>query len=157
MHGSSALKLDEYNQGMESFLLNAQSKSLQRFYSEFWSRLDGQGCSGSTDLSLLESRLLRFVNSQGPARMCEISEFLSYPTSTLTYMADRLVKRGYLERRRDKNDRRSIRLHLTQQAETYLEKRQGRVTELCKKALGGLSEMERKQLSMIIGKVVAAI
>jgi len=156
----SALSVTEMpfmTNAFDQFKLQTQTKSLVRFYQEFWDRIDGRGGSGEADLSLVEARLLKFVRSQGPVRMCDISQNLNYPTSTLTYMVDRLVKRGYLERKRDHEDRRAIRLTLTDKAEDYLSKRVNQASEICQEAIQRLDDLERRQLSNLLGKIVAAL
>jgi len=113
----------------QNFRLKAQATFLSRFYQTFWDQIDGKGDTGSPDLSVAESRLLRFLLRNGASRMCDLSVNLGYPTSTLTYMVERLRKRGYIERKRDMTDRRAIRVHLAQKAEGFLQQKNGELVQ----------------------------
>ena len=61
-------------------------------------------------LPLAQLRLLWTVFHASQATMKELSERLGVSQSTVTQLADRLVKRGLVERRADPGDRRIVRL-----------------------------------------------
>ena len=142
-----------FNTGTETFQFQTQVNSLARIYQAFWDQSVKAGQSADqSDLNLTECHLLRFLKAAGPSRMCDISSALDVPTSTLTYMVDRLVTRGYIKRERDPKDRRSIRVSVTDQANVILDSHINQLADLCKKALSPLSQQERRQLIMTLSK-----
>ena len=58
--------------------------------------------------------ILFALSSEKSMTMGELSSFLSIDNSTLTRLADRLVKQGFIERVRDSSDRRVLKIMLTQ-------------------------------------------
>ncbi len=62
-------------------------------------------------LPLAQLRLLMAVYYGPDATMKDFSERLNVTQSTVTQLAERLVRRGFVERRTDENDRRVVRLH----------------------------------------------
>jgi len=55
-----------------------------------------------------ESHLLAFVGVYGPCRVGELRRVFGYQPSTLTSMLDRLESEGFVTRRTDRGDRRSL-------------------------------------------------
>jgi DNA-binding MarR family transcriptional regulator len=72
------------------------------------------GDSPLWDLPLPQLRLLGMLERHGGARMSEVSEKLGVALSTATQIADRLTARGWVQRESDPEDRRVVRLALTQ-------------------------------------------
>ncbi len=64
-------------------------------------------------LPLAQMRLLWTVRHQSEATMKDLSERLNVSQSTVTQLAERLVKRGLAERIADPTDRRVVRLRLS--------------------------------------------
>ncbi len=75
---------------------------------------------GTKDLSMKEMNVLEAVSqkaAQGRNTMTEVAESLSIRISSLTTAASALVRKGYLQRESAADDRRIIRLCLTQKGE----------------------------------------
>ena len=66
-----------------------------------------------SDLSIAEMHTLDAIGPYEARTMTETASSLGITTGTLTVSIDRLVKKGYVERRRDENDRRIVRISLT--------------------------------------------
>lgn len=64
-------------------------------------------------LPLAQLRLLWTVFYRPDATMKDFSERLAVSQSTVTQLAERLIRRGLVERRADSVDRRVVRLHLS--------------------------------------------
>jgi DNA-binding MarR family transcriptional regulator len=64
-------------------------------------------------LPLAQLRLLWTVFYRTDATMKDFSECLGVSQSTVTQLADRLVRRGLVERKTDPSDRRVVRLHVS--------------------------------------------
>jgi DNA-binding MarR family transcriptional regulator len=71
-------------------------------------------------LPLAQLRLLWTVRYSSNATMKDYSERLGVSQSTVTQLADRLVRRGLVERQNDLTDRRVIRLHVSEMGSRIL-------------------------------------
>ena len=80
-------------------VLVAEEKSLQKGY--------------FSNLSLAEMHTLDAIGPYESRTMTETAQILGITVSTLTVSVDRLVKKGFVERRRDEEDRRVVRISLT--------------------------------------------
>ncbi len=65
------------------------------------------------DISVAEMHTLEGIGLYGNRTMSETAATLGITTGTLTVAIDRLVRKGYVERNRDKIDRRVVRIELT--------------------------------------------
>ena len=73
------------------------------------------GKAGSTaDMELLHTVAVALTRQPEPVSMGELSRMLDVPLSTATRIMDWLVKSGYVERLPDPQDRRVVRVGLTQ-------------------------------------------
>lgn len=66
-----------------------------------------------SDISVAEMHTLEGIGLYGSRTMSETAATLGITTGTLTVAIDRLVRKGYVERRRDVTDRRVVRIELT--------------------------------------------
>ncbi len=94
---------------------------------------------------------------RGALTMGEFSSLLSVPLSTATRIADWLVDRGYIQRLTDTEDRRVVRVALTEKGhelhstiDLYIRKR-------LEKILSCLTDRERDKLLKLVGKVVTGL
>lgn len=67
------------------------------------------------DLSVAEMHTLESIGLYDTKTMSETAASLGVTTGTLTVAVDRLVRKGYIKRRRDDHDRRVVRVQLTRQ------------------------------------------
>ncbi len=65
------------------------------------------------DLSIAQLRCFHGIARHEGSKMHELGERLHVKLPALSHLVDRLVRRGLVERRPDKRDRRVVRLHLT--------------------------------------------
>ena len=111
------------------------------------------------DLSLREFHLIeevcRTVDGEGDNRPTAIAAALQVTAGTLTASVTLLEKKGYLERRRDNQDRRAVRLYPTEKArwanELHSRFHQGMVAEV----LSVLTEEEAVIFVRALGAVSA--
>ena len=67
--------------------------------------------SSSKDLSITEIHTLVAIGKGRPKTMTHVANLLGIKVSTLTIAINKLVKKGYVERLRDEQDRRIVRIH----------------------------------------------
>lgn len=65
------------------------------------------------DVTLTQFRSLVVLASRGPQGMASLAEALGVTPPTATRLCDRLVRKGLVRRRADRNDRRQVRVALT--------------------------------------------
>jgi DNA-binding MarR family transcriptional regulator len=68
---------------------------------------------GDADISLPQHRALALLASRGPQRMTDLADLLGVNSSTATRHCDRLQRRGLVQRTRATDDRRAVRVSLT--------------------------------------------
>ncbi|WP_245915604.1 MarR family winged helix-turn-helix transcriptional regulator [Leptospira johnsonii] len=65
-------------------------------------------------LHITDHKCVDFLFTQGPQTAGEISKTMGLSTGAVTSLIDRLEKKGLVERKNDPNDRRKVRIFLTQ-------------------------------------------
>jgi MarR family transcriptional regulator, lower aerobic nicotinate degradation pathway regulator len=105
------------------------------------------------ELSLVQVRLLGILRDREPG-MLEVATFLSLDKSSVTGLVDRAERRGLVRRTSTRDDRRAVRVALTERGRgialkfaKHLERELGALVE-------GLSEIDRKRLSVLASQVV---
>lgn len=73
------------------------------------------------DLSAAQYRALVVLASRGPRRMVDLAHLLGVEPSSLGRMCDRLVRKGFVRRRRSRSDRRIVVVSLSPQGRRVLD------------------------------------
>ncbi|NUO60691.1 MAG: MarR family transcriptional regulator [Hamadaea sp.] len=87
----------------------------------------------------------------------DLANRLDVATPTVVNTAARMEAAGLLERRRDPDDRRLVRLYLTPKARAAEEPIAAARREIAGRALAGLTAEERSHLESALTKIVAAL
>ena len=74
-----------------------------------------------SDLSIKEIHTIEQIGMYGSKIMSELAQAMKVTMGTLTITVDKLIKKGYLERRRSETDRRIVNVLLTQEASLHIE------------------------------------
>jgi DNA-binding MarR family transcriptional regulator len=109
------------------------------------------------DLSYNQYKTLLTLYDGGPMPLSRLGERLKVAASSASEMADRLEKAGFVERRADGNDRRSVTVALTPEGERLLARLQEGVVESYRKILGRLEPSERQRLVRAVEDLVDII
>lgn len=88
-------------------------KSLPRIYNDFYLEYIKSFINGK-DINKNQVRALAFIKNYGSISMSELCNMLSVEKGSLTSMVDDLENKGYVERVKDKKDRRKYNIVLTQ-------------------------------------------
>ena len=92
----------------------AINDSLVRIYGDImWIEENELRKSKFNDLTMREMHAIHAISMYDHKSTSEVAKELHLPPGTLTSMADRLVRKGYVIRLRSEDDRRVIRLGLT--------------------------------------------
>ena len=102
-------------------------------------------------------RVSNSINREESLTMGELSSALSVPLSTATRMVDWLVDNGYVRRLPDPEDRRIVRVALTDIGQDLHKTIENYVRQRVQQILSCLTVEERATLLILVGKVVSAL
>ena len=97
-------------------------------------------------LTQAQWRALAFLGRNEGINQTGLADLLEVRPITMARLIDRLEADGWVERRRDPDDRRAIRLYLTPKAGPLLEEMYVLANQTREQALAGLSAADRNQL-----------
>lgn len=101
-------------------------------------------------LTQAQWRALAFLSRNEGINQTGLADLLEVRPITMARLIDRLESDGWVERRRDPDDRRAVRLHLTPKAGPLLEEIYDFADETREQALAGLPAVARSQLFEIL-------
>ena len=101
---------------------------------------------GENDLSIQEMHLIEKLGPDKELRMSQIANALGVTLGTMTVAADRLDKKGYVVRQRLDDDRRVVRLKLTEKGKEAYEAHAGFHMKMVEMVVQGLSPLEEETL-----------
>lgn len=97
------------------------------------------------------------IYPDGSSTMSEFSNALSVPLSTATRIADWLVDNGYIQRLPDSDDRRVVRVALTEAGRKLYEAIDRYIRQRIKQILSTLTNEEKSILLTLVSKVVVGL
>lgn len=106
-----------------------------------------------TKITLMQFFVLEFLNREGESKMTELAHFTNVTTAAMTGIVDRLVRDGYVERVYDNNDRRIVKVKLTQSGCSVANKICERRRHMVVKVFAKISEEERRQYLNILSHI----
>ena len=97
------------------------------------------------------------IYPKGNITMGEFSNALSVPLSTATRIADWLIENGYIQRLPDTDDRRVVRVALTDTGKKLFKAIDRYIRQRMQQILSSLTAEERAILLTLVGKVVSGL
>lgn len=97
--------------------------------------------------------LMAIKYANGPATPTQIADFVDRNVNSITLIVDRMEKGGLVQRVRDIQDRRSLRIAITEKGEEQLKKSTARGLQMIQNIMKGLSEEELTTLAALLDKV----
>ncbi len=108
-------------------------------------------------LSVVEMHTLESIGLYESRTMTETAAMLSITTGTLTVAIDKLVKKGYVDRQRDLQDKRVVRIQLTRKGKLAYRIHLKFHTMLVERMTSNLMENERNLLIRVLSNVTMFI
>jgi DNA-binding MarR family transcriptional regulator len=111
-------------------MAKAKSNANLRFDGSLWCNLDialrnvdqiFRQTMPAAELSVIEIYILRALFERDGQHASELARAVGRAATSFTPNLDKLQKKGLIERRPDPNDRRAVRIYLTQKAEEFRE------------------------------------
>ena len=101
---------------------------------------------GSHQISMMHGQILRFVAEEKSITMKDLAKHLSITPPSATSITESLVKKGWMERVTDKQDRRVVRIRVTPKGRTMMRKVRKSLEQEWGKVLKTMSATQQKQL-----------
>lgn len=106
-----------------------------------------------TPLNEVDKQTLLYVADHADCGPTDVARFLGVPATTLTSVADRLVKKKLLERGRAEGDRRAVTLRLTDGGQVQVQGLLGAYQDMYRRLLQPLAPAEQDQFIHLLAKI----
>jgi MarR family transcriptional regulator for hemolysin len=110
---------------------------------------------GEEGLTQAQWRALAHLSRQEGCNQATLAEQLEIKPITLTRLIDKLVKKGWVERRPDPHDRRAVRLYLTAEAQPTLSILLAKAMQTRARAMANVDKQETVMLMTVLKKMKA--
>lgn len=104
-------------------------------------------------LTAVQGMVIRFLYDDDRLTSSELGRKTDLDSATLTGVLDRLEAGGFVERRQNPEDRRSIRIHLTEKGRTTGEKVAQLMDEANREFLNGFNASEEVALRSLLTRI----
>lgn len=109
------------------------------------------------NLTPQELHTISLIAKMGSPKMSDLARRGHVTLGTMTVMINKLVKKGYVRRNRDTNDRRVVRVGLTGRGKRADTVHMDFHKNLIDRVLTSLTDSEQRQLVRLVQKVVASL
>ena len=99
-----------------------------------------------SDLSVTELHTIEAIGMYQERTMTEVAQDLKITVGTLTTAINKLIKKGYVERKRIEEDRRVVLVHLTKRGKLAYRLHEKFHNDMINDTINGVSENEEKVL-----------
>jgi len=106
-----------------------------------------------SDISITEMHTIEAIGMYCERTMSEVAQKLKITVSTLTTAINRLIKKGYVERKRIEEDRRVVLVKLTKRGKLAFRLHEKFHREMTNNAIEGLSVEEEEVLASSLNKL----
>jgi DNA-binding MarR family transcriptional regulator len=108
------------------------------------------------ELNVQELRVVEFLGNEGARMMREVAEHLTVAVNSMTSIVDNLEKKRLVRRRRSQEDRRVIRVELTDAGRDIYQSLTDMNRRLLRSMLGALTEDEQEIFMVLFRKIARA-
>jgi MarR family 2-MHQ and catechol resistance regulon transcriptional repressor len=108
------------------------------------------------ELNMQELRVVEFLGNEGPRMMRELAEHLAVAVNSMTSIVDSLEKKGLVQRHRSEEDRRVIRVELTDPGREVYQSLVEVNQRLFRSMLGALTQDEQEIFMVLFRKIARA-
>ena len=133
-------------------------KAVSRLYNAFRESVDTIGNLSSVDVSIRQHQTMSLVcrlteEKPNGITLKELAESMKLAPATVSELVESLVKKDFLQRVQNPEDRRAVQITLTKHGQMLLDESIKRVEGLCEKLLNGLSTSERTAMLAALAKI----
>ena len=136
----------------------ALRKAVSRLYEAFRESAETVGNISSIDVSIRQHQTMALVcrlteDKPNGITLKELAESMKLAPATVSELVESLVKKDFLQRVQNPEDRRAVQITLTPHGQTLLDESIKRVEGLCEKLLSGLAPAERTAMLGALTKI----
>ncbi len=113
----------------------------------------GAACQPTMELSMQEFRVVNYLGKSGPRMMRELAEYLRLAVNSVTALADNLERKGFVLRHRSDEDRRVVRVGLTERGRGAFENIAACRSKFFRGMLESLTEEEQTIFLLLFRKI----
>lgn len=99
-----------------------------------------------SDISVTELHTIEAIGMYSERTMSEVAQDLKITVGTLTVAVNKLIKKGYVERRRTEKDRRVVMIHATKKGKLAYRLHQKFHNDMISQTISGVSKEEEEVL-----------
>ena len=135
-------------------------KAVSRLYDAFREAAETIGNISSVDISIRQHQTMSLVcrlteEKPNGVTLKELAEAMKLAPATVSELVESLVKKDFLQRVQNPDDRRAVQITLTDHGQTMLDQCIQCVDSLCEKLLAGLSASERTAMLNALAKITS--
>lgn len=137
--------------------LKNRAKELSNYMNQLANQfrfLKGADIPSDYEFNMKELHFIFFLGWRKSSKMSEISDYLGLAMSTATGLADRLVQKGYIFRKRSTEDRRLVEVELTSEGRKIYEWYLNHHERVSQRLLGMLDEKDQDTFIELIRKII---
>jgi DNA-binding MarR family transcriptional regulator len=134
---------------------NATNKAISLIFSVSRQIKEKYRDERKNSISGMQLEALRYVKEKNPL-MKEVADYLCVAPPSATSLVGHLAKAGLAKRIQDSQDRRVVKLSITERGKKELREGEERIAGRMKKILSYLSEKEKENLIRILKKITKA-
>jgi DNA-binding MarR family transcriptional regulator len=108
------------------------------------------------ELNMQELRIVEYLGNEGPRMMRELAEYLAVAVNSMTSIVDSLERKKLVLRQRSEEDRRIIRVELTDEGRTIYQSLVEVNMRLFRSMLGALTHDEQEIFLVLFRKIARA-
>lgn len=105
------------------------------------------------NITLPQILVLQFLHTKGESKMTDLAHFMEVSTAAMTGIVDRLVRDGYVVRVYEPQDRRIVKIKLTNRGNELIKKINRQRRQMIINIFGKISEADRQNYLRIIMQV----
>ena len=133
-------------------------KTISRLYDAFREAAETIGSISSVDVSIRQHQTMSLVcrlteEKPNGITLKELAEAMKLAPATVSELVESLVKKNFLQRVQNPEDRRAVQITLTDHGQTMLDQCIKCVDSLCEKLLADLSATERNAMLAALTKI----
>ena len=137
-------------------------KAVSRLYNAFRESVDTIGNLSSIDVSIRQHQTMDLVcrlteEKPNGVTLKELAEAMKLAPATVSELVESLVKKNFLQRVQNPEDRRAVQITLTDHGQTLLDQCIKCVNSLCEKLLSELSVSERTAMLSALEKITGKL
>ena len=137
-------------------------KAVSRLYDAFRESAETIGNVSSIDVSIRQHQTMSLVcrlteDKPNGITLKELAEAMKLAPATVSELVESLVKKDFLQRVQNPEDRRAVQITLTDHGQTLLDECIKCVDSLCEKLLAGLTASERTAMLGALSKITSKL